>query len=96
MEILREHEVYAEVLYPISCGRRMEYPYHRAASHLRQIYEQFGADHLLWGSDMPNVERYCTYKQSLTYLSQHCDFIDPDDLSRILGGNAVSLLSRDS
>ena len=29
VEILREHLVYAEVLYPISCGRQMEYPYQR-------------------------------------------------------------------
>ena len=94
VEILREHQVYAEVLYPISCGRQMEYPYQRAATHLRQVYDQFGAGRLLWGSDMPNVERYCTYGQSRTYLSQHCDFIAADDLSRILGGNTRSLFSR--
>ena len=93
-EILRESHVYSELLYPIGCGGRMDYPYPRAAAHIRQLYEAFGAERLLWGSDMPNVERYCTYRQSLTYLTEYCDFIAADDLSRILGTNALSLFGK--
>ena len=40
---------------------------------------------------MPNVERSCTYRQTLTYLTRHCDFISAADLDRIVGGNANEL-----
>ncbi len=59
--------VWTEVLYPIAWGGRMPYPYARAQAHFRQTYERFGPRKLLWGSDMPNVGRYCTYRQALGY-----------------------------
>jgi hypothetical protein len=41
---------------------------------------------------MPNVERYCTYRQSLTYL-EHCDFLAPAHREQILGGNLRALFA---
>ena len=67
--------VSTEVLYPIAWGGRMPYPYARAQAHFRQTYERFGPRKLLWGSDMPNVGRYCTYRQALGYLWDHADFL---------------------
>ena len=55
---------------------------------IRELYQKLGASKLLWGSDMPNVERSCTYRQTLTYLTHHCDFISEADLDQIVGGNA--------
>ncbi|MCI0440492.1 MAG: amidohydrolase, partial [Chloroflexi bacterium] len=49
---------------------------------------------LAWGSDLPNVERHCTYKQSLDYLRQHCDFIAPSDMDKICGDNVARLFAR--
>ena len=40
---------------------------------------------------MPNVERHCTYKQSLDYLRLHCDFIPAEDRAKICGGNVARL-----
>ena len=45
----------------------------------------------MWGSDMPNVERFCTYGQSLEYLRRYCDFLPASDMDRILGDNAARL-----
>jgi hypothetical protein len=45
----------------------------------------------MWGSDMPNVERYCTYSQSLTYLWNHADFLDDTQRRRIFRDNALEL-----
>ncbi len=44
-----------------------------------------------WASDMPNVERHCTYKQSLDYLRLYCDFIPPGDMAKICGDNLARL-----
>jgi len=80
-----------ELLFPLLYGATWDYPYAESQPLIRELYETFGASKLLWGSDMPNVERSCTYRQTLTYLTRHCDFITPADLDRIVGGNANDL-----
>ena len=41
---------------------------------------------------MPNVERHCTYSQSMDYFVKYCDFISAADLDRICGQTALKLL----
>ncbi|HNT88270.1 MAG TPA: tyrosine-type recombinase/integrase, partial [Candidatus Hydrogenedentes bacterium] len=45
---------------------------------------QLGADRLVWGSDMPNVERFCTYKQSLDYVRRYCPFLTEREKRQLL------------
>ena len=45
----------------------------------------------MWGSDMPNVERYCTYRQSLDYVRKYCTFLDAREMDLVLGGTAAEL-----
>jgi predicted TIM-barrel fold metal-dependent hydrolase len=85
--------VWTEVLYPIAWGGRMPYPYLRAQQHFRQTYDRFGARKLLWGSDMPNVGRYCTYRQALAYLWDHGEFLTAEDRRRIFRDNTLGLLA---
>ncbi len=92
-ELLDNCPVYSEVLYPIAWGGRMDYPYTRAHGHIQQIYERFGPAKLMWGSDMPNVGRYCTYRQSLTYVWDYCDFLTPADRRKIFRSNTLSLFT---
>ncbi len=40
---------------------------------------------------MPNVLRYCTYRQSLDYLRRYAGFLSEDDRGLILGGNLARL-----
>jgi predicted TIM-barrel fold metal-dependent hydrolase len=89
--LLSRESVSVEVLYPIAIGGRFDYPYAEARPAIRELYRRVGGRRLLWGSDMPNVERFCTYQQSRTYLERYCDFISASDLARILGGNAASM-----
>ena len=56
-----------------------------------KYYDRLGPKRLCWGSDLPNVERHATYRQSLAYLRDYCDFIPPDDMDAILGGNIAAL-----
>ena len=51
----------------------------------------FGAGKLVWGSDMPNVERFCTYKQCLDYVRRYCIFLSAAEKDRILGDNVAAL-----
>ena len=90
--LLTQAPVSAEILYPIAWGGRQEYPYPRAHLHIRQLIDAFGASRFLWGSDAPNVDRYCTYAQSLTYFTRYSDYLTDTDKRAILRDNAVALL----
>ena len=82
-----------EILIPIFQGAIWEYPYMEARPIIREYYERFGPERLAWASDMPNVERHCTYRQSLDYLRLHCDFIPSQDMAKICGGNTARLFA---
>jgi predicted TIM-barrel fold metal-dependent hydrolase len=82
--------VYSELCYPIIWGGTWEYPYVELQPYIGRLCELFGPEKLVWGSDMPNIERFCTYKQSYQYLN-HCTFLGERELASILGGNAARL-----
>jgi len=91
--IFKKPNVLAEIVYPIQAGPvGWEYPFTEASKLIKQQYEELGAHKLCFGSDMPNVERNCTYRQCLTHLTKHCDFIKPSDMELILGGNIARIM----
>jgi predicted TIM-barrel fold metal-dependent hydrolase len=94
VSLLQGGQVFSELLYPIAWGGKHEYPYRRAGIQFRQLFDRFGPDRFIWGSDMPNVERYCTYRQSLTYCWNHFDFLDDAARRRIFRENALGLFHR--
>ena len=93
LEVFKKPNIFTEIAYPIQAGPMgWDYPFPQAQKLIKQQYEEFGGHKLLWGSDMPNVERNCTYKQSLTFLTNYCDFIDSKDMELILGGNIARIM----
>jgi hypothetical protein len=42
---------------------------------------------------MPFQNRFCTYRQSRTYLERHArDLFSPSEMAALMGGNAARLL----
>lgn len=80
-----------EIMFPITWGGRWDYPYPEAQALIKDLRDRYGAHKLLWGSDMPNVERFCTYRQCLDYVRRYCDFLTPKEKEMVLGGNAAEL-----
>jgi len=93
--LVTKHEVFLEIGYPISMGKESEYPYPKAQEIIKHLFDTFGPEKLVWGTDMPNVERYCTYAQSLNYLKAHCDFLSKSDKELILGKNVMKIFGLD-
>ena len=92
-DIFKKPNVFSEITYPIQAGPvGWEYPFNEANTLIKQQYEELGAHKLCWGTDMPNVERNCTYRQCLTHIVKHCDFIKPSDMELILGGNIARIM----
>lgn len=90
-EFTQLDNVLFELAYPISEGNQEDYPYPRSQEAVKFLYNIFGAHKLVWGSDIPNVERYCTYAQSLNYLRNYCSFVNKSDMDLILGGNLAPI-----
>ena len=44
---------------------------------------------------MPNVERFCTYRQSLTYAFEHFAYLTDADRRLIFRENALRLFTHD-
>lgn len=65
-----------------------EYPYPTIAKLLTCVKEEGGIGRVMWGSDMPTALCPCTYKQHLTTLTLHCDFLSDSELENILGKTA--------
>jgi predicted TIM-barrel fold metal-dependent hydrolase len=92
-ELLGRDQFMIEVLYPIHWARTHEYPFPELRPALETLYRRVGGQRLVWGSDMPNVERNCTYRQSLEYLQPLCQgWMPSGDLDCILGLNVLRLL----
>ena len=81
-----------EVCFPVRIGDIFDYPYREVWRTLETMVEHIGADHLLWGTDMPFQNRFCTYRQSRHWIERYCSFLTPDDLAMIMGGTVARIL----
>ncbi len=70
---------------------RQEYPYADCADLFRAVYDRFGPDRLVWGSDFPHVLLKSGYARSRRHLERHFWFVGRDERARIMGGNAARL-----
>ena len=78
-------------MFPITWGGAWDYPYPEAQELIRQMRDLFGAARLGWGSDLPNVERFCTYRQSLDYVRRYCTFFSGSEMDAVLGGTMAEM-----
>lgn len=64
------------------------FPFPRAQSLVREVYETFGAERLMWGSNFPPSARVCPYEESVELIRSACDFLSLADRAEIMGGTA--------
>ena len=82
-----------EVGFPYRIGDRFEYPYRECRPVVEAMVNHLGPGRLLWGSDQPFQNRFCTYRQSRDYLEKHrADVLSAADLAQVMGGNAARLM----
>src|SRR6202011_2405399 len=87
----RRENLLIEIMFPITWGGTWDYPYPQAQVLIRHMRELFGAAKLVWGSDMPNVERFCTYRQCLDYVRRYCTFFSAGEMDAVLGGTMAEM-----
>ena len=86
----RNPKCHLEVSFPVRIGDLFEYPYREVWPTLEAMLRRVGAAQLLWGTDMPFQNRFCTYRQSRSWIE--CAFIGRDDLARMMGGTAARIV----
>ena len=72
-----------------------EYPFREAWSWVKRVYEEFGADQLLWGTGYPGAARAHyerpTLARELALVREEMTFLSPEDVEKILGLNAARI-----
>jgi predicted TIM-barrel fold metal-dependent hydrolase len=94
-EPFEHRRLHLEVSFPVRLGDVFEYPWREVWPALEAMLRHVGPDRLLWGSDMPFQNRFCTYRQSHTWLDR-TGLLGPAELAAVKGGTAARLLGLDS
>ncbi len=81
-----------EVCFPVRIGDLFDYPYRETWPALEEMADRIGSDRLLWGTDMPFQNRFCTYRQSRDWIEKYADYLSEVDLAAIMGGTAARIL----
>ena len=68
-----------------------DYPYLDCVELVRALYDQFGPQQLLWGSDFPHVTARSGYDRALSIVEQAFKWLTADERQLILGDNALRL-----
>jgi predicted TIM-barrel fold metal-dependent hydrolase len=76
---------------PEATGERFPFP--AAQERVREVYELFGPDRLMWGSNYPLTTRACTYAEAVDLLRVACEFLLPADRATVLGATATKVFS---
>ena len=81
-----------QLLFAIFLGGVWDYPMAQIRPALEVLAERVGTDRLMWGTDIPMVLRFYTYRQSREHLRLSCDFLSTQEIDKILGGNTARLM----
>lgn len=63
---------------------KQPYPYPDAQEQVKRLYDTFGPQRLMWGTDWPLVENYCGYAKALAMVRDEMKFLSEEDKSWML------------
>ena len=67
------------------------YPYEDCREHLLALYQAFGAERLVWGSDFPHILLQSGYLRALKVVERTMPFLSSAEYERVMGENAAAL-----
>jgi L-fuconolactonase len=71
------------------------YPWRDTHDLVQSVYQAFGAQRIMWGTDWPMCLHKTTYGQTLSVVRDEMKFISVDDMPWVLGQTALKLWSFD-
>ncbi len=70
---------------------REEYPYRDTYDLVRRIYDAYGPQRLMWGTDFPGVMRRCGYSRAVDLVRRHIGFLTEDDKEWLFNRTATQV-----
>ena len=90
-DMARHRRVYVKVSAFYALGKKQA-PYRDLAPMIRQVYDAFGPQRLMWATDCPfQVQGEHTYKASIELIRSGLDFLSADDKAWLLQKTAESV-----
>ena len=91
-DVFKAPQCHLQLLLPIQLGGVWEYPWREAEPTMQECVERVGSDRLMWGTDLPMVMRFCTYRQVLDQFRVHCEFLTDRQRDDILRGTVARVM----
>ena len=83
---LADHSNVAVKVSALPCYVDEGYPFPSLHRPVRQVIDAFGADRVLWGSDLSRLS--CSYRDWVRFFTDQLDLWLPDEVELVLGGAA--------
>ena len=83
LALARYPHIFVKVSHTWSVSKE-PYPYRDAQEQVRRLYEGFGPQRLMWGTDWPLVEAHCGYAKALAMVRDEMKFLNEEDKSWML------------
>lgn len=90
LDLARYPRVFVKVSHTWSVSKQ-PYPYRDAIEQVNRLYDVFGPQRLMWGTDWPMVEKSCGYAKALAIVRDEMPFLTPDDKDWLLGKTVLRL-----
>jgi len=81
--LARYPHVFVKVSHTWSVSK-LQYPYPDAQEQVKKLYDAFGPQRLMWGTDWPMVEAHCSYARALAMVRDEMKFLNDEDKSWML------------
>ena len=84
------HNVWAQ-----TCNYYLDtkYPFPRQLEGTKDLFDNIGADRMMWATDWPWIENIGKYYQFIQSVNENCIYMSPDQKAKYLGGNALDFLA---
>lgn len=82
-DLARYPRVFVKISHTWSLSKQ-DYPYRDTHDQVHKLYDAFGPQRLMWGTDWPLVEAKCGYAKSLRIVRDELKFLNDEDKRWIL------------
>jgi predicted TIM-barrel fold metal-dependent hydrolase len=90
LDMARFPRVYVKISHTWS-NSKTTYPWADTHDLVKKVYQTFGGQRIMWGTDWPVCLSKATYAQTLSVVRDEMDFFAPEDREWVLGKTALQL-----
>jgi L-fuconolactonase len=90
LDLARYPRTFVKISHTWSLSRQ-GYPWADTHALVQQMYQVFGGQRLMWGTDWPVCLHRATYEQTLSVVREEMPFLSPVDREWVLGKTALRL-----